>query len=81
MASKSANTTGGSVYLTLDFHLRNQKLTYRAYDRYANQAALEAHVKSPAGQELGKKFKEEDLVAEPMKIMLTKTVAGFDSKL
>ena len=49
--------------------------------RYADQAALDAHVNSPFGQELGKAFKEEDLVAEPMKIIVTKSVAGYASKL
>ena len=55
-------------------------LLWKQY-RYADEAALNAHVSSPFGQELGKAFKDEDLVAEPMKIILTKSVAGYASKL
>ncbi|USP76877.1 antibiotic biosynthesis monooxygenase [Curvularia clavata] len=70
---------------TLRYHLQREtkgdQPRFIMLETYADQAALDAHVKSPTGQQLGKAFKEEDLVAEPMKILFTKSVAGYASKL
>jgi len=49
--------------------------------RYANKAALEAHLKSGISQKMGKTFKEEDLLAKPMEVMFTNGVGGYASKL
>jgi quinol monooxygenase YgiN len=49
--------------------------------RYADKAALETHGKSDYFKELGRAFKEEDLLAEPMKVLFTQEVGGYASKL
>jgi quinol monooxygenase YgiN len=49
--------------------------------RYANKAALETHAKSEDLKKLGKAFKTEDLLAEPMKLLFTKEAGGYSSKL
>lgn len=48
---------------------------------YENQAAIEAHGKSEAFKTLGRTMKQEDLLAEPMKVLFTKAVGGYSSKL
>jgi quinol monooxygenase YgiN len=48
---------------------------------YADKAALETHGKSDYFKELGRAFKEEDLLAEPMKVLFTQEVGGYASKL
>jgi quinol monooxygenase YgiN len=49
--------------------------------RYADKAALETHGKTDYFKELVGTFKEEDLLAEPMKVLLTQEVGGYASKL
>lgn len=48
---------------------------------YANKAALETHAKSEDFKKMGKLMKTEDLLAEPTKVMFTKEVGGYASKL
>jgi quinol monooxygenase YgiN len=49
--------------------------------RYKDKAAIEAHSKSENFKKMGKALKEGDLLAGPMKIMVTKEVGGYASKL
>lgn len=49
--------------------------------RYANKAALETHAKTDHFKAMNKTVKKEDLLAEPMKIVFTKEVGGYASKL
>lgn len=48
---------------------------------YKDQASIAAHAKSPDFKALGKTLKKEDLLAEPMKVIFTKEVGGYASKL
>lgn len=50
-------------------------------ETYKDQAAIAAHGKSPDYKALGKAIKNEDLLAEPMKIIVTKEAGGYASKL
>ncbi|KAJ4345605.1 uncharacterized protein N0V89_011738 [Didymosphaeria variabile] len=50
-------------------------------ETYKDQASLQAHGSSDHFKEMGKSFKEEDLLAEPMSVLFTKDVGGFVSKL
>lgn len=49
--------------------------------RYKDQAAIAAHAKSPDFKVMGKTLKKEDLLAAPMKVIFTKEVGGYASKL
>ena len=49
--------------------------------RYKDKASLEAHGKSEYFKNLGRALKKEDLLAAPMKVMFTKEVGGYASKL
>lgn len=49
--------------------------------RYEDQAALEFHAKSESVVETRRLLESEDLLSEPLKIMLTKDVGGYASKL
>jgi quinol monooxygenase YgiN len=49
--------------------------------RYADKAALETHGNSDYFKELTRTFKNEDLLAEPMKVLFTEEAGGYASKL
>lgn len=49
--------------------------------RYKDMASMQAHGTSDYFKELGTTVKEEELLAEPMKILFTKDVGGYISKL
>lgn len=44
-------------------------------------AALQAHGSSDYFKEMSEAFKKEDLVSAPMKILFTKDVGGYTSRL
>lgn len=46
-----------------------------------DKAAIEAHSKSEDFKALGRAFKKEDLLAQPMKVIITKEAGGYASKL
>jgi len=50
-------------------------------ETYKDKAALGIHGGSAAFKTLGRTMKEEDLLAEPMKVLFTKGTAGFESRL
>lgn len=50
-------------------------------ETYKDKASLGAHAATKDFKELGRAFKREDLLAEPMKVIFPKAVGGFDSKL
>jgi quinol monooxygenase YgiN len=50
-------------------------------ETYKDQASIAAHAKSPDFKALGKTLKSEDLLAEPMRVVFTKEVGGYASKL
>ncbi|CBX95815.1 hypothetical protein IAQ61_004651 [Plenodomus lingam] len=69
---------------TLRYHLQRETKGHGVFvmlETYANQAALETHGKSEAYKALSRAMKQEDLLAAPMKVLFTKEVAGFASKL
>ena len=49
--------------------------------RYADKAAQEAHVQTEYFKAMGLAFKNEGLLAEPPKLLVTKAVGGYASKL
>jgi len=49
--------------------------------RYEDKASIDAHGNSEHFKALGKAMKEEDLLAGPMKVMVTKEAGGFASRL
>jgi quinol monooxygenase YgiN len=49
--------------------------------RYKDQASLKMHGASKHFKDLGRAFKNEDLLAAPMKVLFTKEVGGYGSKL
>ena len=50
-------------------------------DRYKDQESLKQHGGSKDFKALGRAFRDEGLLAEPMKVLFTKSVAGYASKL
>jgi len=70
---------------TLRYHLQREVKgdapIFILLETYENQAAIEAHGKSEAFKTLGRTMKQEDLLAEPMKVLFTKAVGGYSSKL
>ncbi|EOA88723.1 hypothetical protein ACJQWK_06078 [Exserohilum turcicum] len=55
--------------------------TFVVLETYEDQAALEFHAKSESVVETRRLLESEDLLSEPLKIMLTKDVGGYASKL
>jgi hypothetical protein len=49
--------------------------------RYKDKASIEVHGNTDYFKNLGKAFKEEDLLGEPMKVMFTKEAGGYASRL
>jgi quinol monooxygenase YgiN len=49
--------------------------------RYKDKAAIEAHSQSEDFKNMGMTMKKEDLLAGPMKVMVTKEAGGYASKL
>jgi quinol monooxygenase YgiN len=49
--------------------------------RYKDQASLQTHGMSKDFKEMGRTLKKEDLLAAPMKVLFTKEVGGYASKL
>jgi quinol monooxygenase YgiN len=49
--------------------------------RYKDKAAIEAHSQSEDFKNMGRTMKKEDLLAGPMKVMITKEAGGYASKL
>lgn len=70
---------------TLRYHLhrevRGDAPAFIVLETYENQAAIEAHGKSEAFKTLGRTMQQEDLLAGPMKVMFTKEIGGYASKL
>ncbi|KAF1937905.1 antibiotic biosynthesis monooxygenase-like protein [Clathrospora elynae] len=70
---------------TLRYHLQRETKgdapTFVMLEKYANQAALETHGKSDHYKDLGRALKEEELLAEPLKVLFTKEAGGYGSKL
>ncbi|OAL44016.1 antibiotic biosynthesis monooxygenase-like protein [Pyrenochaeta sp. DS3sAY3a] len=50
-------------------------------ETYKDKASLATHGKSEDFKTLGRTLKKEDLLAAPMKVIFTKEVGGFSSKL
>ncbi|KAF2396476.1 ABM-domain-containing protein [Trichodelitschia bisporula] len=67
---------------TLRYHLQREVKgdtpTFVLLERYTDVAALRAHGSSAAFKDFGRAMKKEDLLTEPMKVISTKGVAGFD---
>ncbi|KAH9878842.1 hypothetical protein J1614_002276 [Plenodomus biglobosus] len=70
---------------TLRYHLQREvqgaEPAFVMLETYADRAALEAHGKSEAYKTLGRAMKREELLAEPIRVLFTKEVGGFASKL
>ncbi|PSN59499.1 antibiotic biosynthesis monooxygenase-like protein [Corynespora cassiicola Philippines] len=79
-ASVKANEPG-----TLRYHLHREskgdKPIFIMLETYKDQQALGAHAASSSFKEMGRTFKKEDLLAEPMRVHFTKEVGGYASKL
>lgn len=60
--------------------LRNYGLVL-THHRYKDAASMQAHGASDHYKELGSAIKQEDLLAEPIKVLFTKDVGGYTSKL
>jgi quinol monooxygenase YgiN len=60
--------------------LRSYGLVLTHY-RYKDMASMQAHGASDHYKELGSAIKQEDLLAEPIKVLFTKDVGGYTSKL
>ncbi|OSS49925.1 hypothetical protein B5807_06049 [Epicoccum nigrum] len=70
---------------TLRYHLQRETKgdapVFVMLETYKDQASIAAHAKSPDFKKMGKTLKEEDLLAAPMKVIFTKEVGGYASKL
>ncbi|KAF2847577.1 antibiotic biosynthesis monooxygenase-like protein [Plenodomus tracheiphilus IPT5] len=70
---------------TLRYHLQREVSgdapVFVMLETYADKAAIETHGKSETYKALGRALKEEDLLAEPLKVLFTKEVGGFASRL
>ncbi|KAI8940543.1 hypothetical protein NX059_004221 [Plenodomus lindquistii] len=70
---------------TLRYHLQRETSgnapVLVMLETYANKAALETHGKSEAFKTLNSTMKKEGLLAEPLRIILTKEAGGYASKL
>ena len=70
---------------TLKYHVqRETKGDARAFvvlESYKDAAAIAAHGKTEHFKTLGRTMKKEELLAEPMKVLITKEVGGYASKL
>ncbi|KAJ4371973.1 hypothetical protein N0V83_003746 [Neocucurbitaria cava] len=70
---------------TLRYHLQREtngdSPSFVMLETYKDKASLEIHGKSSYFKDLGRAFKKEDLLAGPMKVMFTKEVGGYASKL
>ncbi|KAH8711785.1 hypothetical protein GQ44DRAFT_689958 [Phaeosphaeriaceae sp. PMI808] len=70
---------------TLRYHLQRETKgdspTFIMLETYRDMAAIQTHSKSEASKTLGRIMKKEGLLAAPMKVIFTKEVAGFASKL
>ncbi|KAF7907721.1 uncharacterized protein EAF01_005307 [Botrytis porri] len=51
------------------------------FERGKDKAAIAAHGSSEEFKALGKKLKDEDLIAKPMELKVLKHVGGFSSRL
>jgi hypothetical protein len=50
-------------------------------DRYKDKASIATHGGSDKFKALGRAFKVEGILSTPMKVIFTKPVAGFESRL
>ncbi|KAF2627825.1 ABM-domain-containing protein [Macroventuria anomochaeta] len=70
---------------TLKYHLQRETKSdapvFVMLETYKDQASIAAHAKSPDFKALGKTLKQEDLLAEPMRVIFTKEAGGYASKL
>ncbi|KAF1932148.1 ABM-domain-containing protein [Didymella exigua CBS 183.55] len=70
---------------TLRYHLQRETKgdtpVFVMLETYKDQASIGAHAKSPDFKAMGKTMMSEDLLAEPMRIIVTKEVGGYASKL
>ncbi|KAH7061618.1 hypothetical protein BKA63DRAFT_199034 [Paraphoma chrysanthemicola] len=79
-AEAQANEPG-----TLRYHLHQETKgdtpSFVMLETYKDKAAIDVHGKSEAFKNMGRIMKKEDLLAGPTKIMFTKEVGGYASKL
>jgi len=70
---------------TIRYHLQRETKgdapTFVMLETYKDMASIKVHGGSEPFKTLGRAFKKEDLLAEPMKVIFTKPVAGFASRL
>ncbi|CAO2656508.1 Nn.00g053110.m01.CDS01 [Neocucurbitaria sp. VM-36] len=70
---------------TLRYHVQRETKgdspSFVMLETYKDMASLEIHGKSDYFKNLGRTLKKEDLLAAPMKVMFTKEVGGYASKL
>jgi len=70
---------------TLRYHLqretRGDAPLFIMLETYKDKASIAIHGGSAPFKALGRSMKDEDLLAEPLKVMFTKSVGGFGSRL
>ncbi|KAF2111353.1 antibiotic biosynthesis monooxygenase-like protein [Lophiotrema nucula] len=79
-AAVKANEPG-----TLRYHLQRETKgeapVFVMLETYKDQDSLKQHAGSKDFKAMGNAFKDEGLLKEPMKVLFTKSVAGYASKL
>ncbi|KAF2252903.1 hypothetical protein BU26DRAFT_515323 [Trematosphaeria pertusa] len=70
----------GTLRYQVNRETKGDAPTFVMLETYKDQASLKAHGGSKDFKELGRAFKE-DLLAAPMKVLFTKAVGGYASKL
>ncbi|KAJ4288150.1 hypothetical protein N0V90_012167 [Kalmusia sp. IMI 367209] len=71
----------GTLRYQINRETKGDAPTIVMLETYKDQASLQAHGTSDYFKEMGRAIKKEDLLAEPMKILFTKDVGGYVSKL
>ncbi|EAT77365.1 hypothetical protein HBH56_214300 [Parastagonospora nodorum] len=82
---KAAESVKANEPGTLKYHLQREiqgdAPTFVMLETYTDNEAIKIHGQSDYFKAMGKAFKTEDLLAEPMKVMMTKEAGGYASKL
>ncbi|KAH6638119.1 hypothetical protein C7974DRAFT_411564 [Boeremia exigua] len=82
---QAAQTVKANEPGTLRYHLQRETKgdtpVFVMLETYKDQASIAAHAKSPDFKAMGQTMKKEDLLAEPMRVIFTKEVGGYASKL
>ncbi|KAF1948938.1 hypothetical protein CC80DRAFT_485268 [Byssothecium circinans] len=79
-AAVKANEPGTLKY-QINRETNGDAPTFIMLETYKDQTALKVHGGTDYFKDMGRKMKQEELLAAPMKVLFTKEVGGFASKL